>query len=167
MHSIVPIIMLLGAIVFFGGVFVFARFGLQQIKQVKFFGKEFKLWRFTTATVGSGILLILLSIIIHKSIPYTPETSAQQTLPAQSARSDFEQELALSDITDDAMVAYVKNFQQEYRTALEEGDETTVELLRLELQFRLRTELENQGLEGNQLDQEINRIMARLPQNGK
>ena len=167
MHSIVPIIMLLGGIAFFAGVFVFARFGLQQTNQVKFFGKEYKLWRFTTATVGSGILLILLSIIIHKSIPYTPETSAQQTLPAQSARSDFEQELALSDITSNAMVAYVRNFQQEYRTALEEGDETTVELLRLELQFRLRTELENQGFEGNQLEQEVNRIMARLPQKGK
>ena len=67
MHSIVPIIMLLGGIAFFTGVFVLARFGLQQIKQVKFFGKEYKLGRFTAATVGSGILLILLSIIIHKS----------------------------------------------------------------------------------------------------
>ncbi len=65
------------------------------------------------------------------------------------------------------MVSYVKNFQQEYQTALEEGNETTVELLRLELQFRLRTELENQGLEGSQLEQEVNRIMARLPQKGK
>ena len=167
MHSIVPIIMLLGGIAFFTGVFVLAKFGLQQIKQVKFFGKEYKLGRFTVATVGSGILLILLSIIIHKSVPYTPETAAQQNLPAQNARSDFEQELALSDITSDAMVSYVKNFQQEYQTALEEGNETTVELLRLELQFRLRTELENQGLEGSQLEQEVNRIMARLPQKGK
>lgn len=167
MHSIVPIIMSLGAIVFFVGVFIFARFGLQQIKQVKFFGKEYKLWRFTLATVGSGILLIMLSIIFHKSIPYVSEISAQQTLPAQKARSEFEQELVLSDITSDAMVTYVKNFQQEYQTALEEGNKTTVELLRLELQFRLKTELENQGLEGNQLEQEVNRIMARLPQKGK
>jgi len=166
-HSIVPIIMSLGIIVFFGGVFVFAKFGLQQIKQVNFFGKEYKLWRFTIVTVGSGILLILLSIFIHKSVPYTPETSAQQTLPQQNARSDFEQELALSDITSNTMVTYVKNFQREYRVALEEGDKTTVELLRLELQFRLRTELENQGLEGNELEREVNRIMARLPQEGK
>lgn len=167
MHSMVPIIMLLGGIAFFTGIFVFARFGLQQIKQVKFFGKEYKLWRFTTATVGSGILLIMLSIIIHKSIPYTPESSKQQTLPAQNAKSEFEQELTLSDITSKAMVAYVKNFQQEYQTALEEDDETTMGLLRMELQFRLRTELENQGLEGNQLERELNRIMARLPQNSK
>lgn len=164
MHSIVPIIMSLGGIIFFTGLFVFAKFGLQQVKQVNFFGKEYKLWRFTTATVSSGILLIMLSIIVHKSIPYTPESSGQQTLPTQAAKSDFEQELALSDITSKAMVAYVKNFQQEYQTAIEEDDETTMGLLRMELQFRLRTELENQGLEGNQLDQEVNRIMARLPQ---
>lgn len=167
MHSIVPIIMSLGAIVFIAGVFVFAKFGFQQIKQVNVFGREYQLWRFTMATVGAGILLIMLSIIIHKSIPYVPETSGQQNLPAQSARSDFEQELILSDISSDAMVTYVKNFQQEYQTAIDAADETTVELLRLELQFRLRTELENQGLEGDRLEQEINRIMSRLPQKDK
>ncbi len=167
MHSMVPIIMLFGGIAFCTGIFVFARFGLQQIKQINFFGKEYKLWRFTLATVGSGILLIMLSIIIHKSIPYIPESSEPQSLPAQSARSDFEQELALSDITSKAMVDYVKNFQQEYQAALKDEDETTIGLLRMELQFRLRTELEKQGLEGNQLEREVNRIMARLPQNKK
>lgn len=167
MHSIVPIIMSLGAIVFVIGVFVFAKFGMQQIRQVNVFGREYKLWRFTAATVGGGILLIMLSIIIHKSIPYVPETSGQQNLPTQSARSDFEQELILSDINSDAMVTFVRNFQQEYQTALDAGDKTTMELLRLELQFRLRTELENQGLEGSQLEQEINRIMSRLPQKDK
>jgi hypothetical protein len=166
-HSIVPIIMSLGAIVFVIGVFVFAKSGLQQIRQVNVFGREYKLWRFTAATVGTGILLIMLSIIIHKSIPYVPETSGQQNLPTQSARSDFEQELILSDINSDAMVTYVRNFQREYQTALDASDKTTMELLRLELQFRLRTELESQGLEGNQLEQEVNRIMSRLPQKNK
>lgn len=167
MHSIVPIIMSLGAIVFIIGVFVFAKFGLQQINLVNFFGREYKLWRFTAATVGGGVLLIMLSIIIHKSIPYVPENTGQQNLPAQGARSDFEQELILSDIRSDAMVTYVRNFQQEYQNALNEGDKTTVEILRLELQFRLRTELENQGLEGSRLEQEVNRIMSRLPEKNK
>ncbi|MBA2483680.1 MAG: hypothetical protein H0V39_04520 [Nitrosomonas sp.] len=167
MHSMVPILMSLGGIAFVIGIFVFARFGLQQIKQVKFFGKEFKLWRFTTATVGSGILLILLSIFIHKSVPYVPESSTQQPSSAQAANTDFEQELALSDINSKAMVAYIKSFQKEYQTALNEEDKTTINLLRMELQFRLRTELEDRGLEGSQLEQEVKRIMERLPQNNK
>lgn len=167
MHSMVPILMSLGGIAFVIGIFVYARFGLQQIKQVKFFGKTYKLWRFTIATVGSGILLIWLSIFIHKNVPYVPESATQLPLSAQAARTDFEQELALSEINSKAMMAYIKSFQQEYQTALSDDDKTTINLLRMELQFRLRTELENRGLEESQIDQEVKRIMERLPQNSK
>lgn len=160
MHSIVPIIMALGAIAFFTGLFVLGKFGMQQIKEVNILEKKYKLWRFTSATIGSGVLLIMLSVLIHKHVPYAPDTD--QTQIYQTGKSDFELELILSGIKSDAMATYLKQFQREYREALRNGDKTTTELLLMELQFRLRSEFEAQGFVPTQVEKEISRVMGLL-----
>ncbi|MDP1557666.1 MAG: hypothetical protein Q8K59_02215 [Nitrosomonas sp.] len=160
MHSIVPIIMALGAIAFFTGLFVLGRFGMQQAKEVKILGKEYKLWLFTITTIGSGVFLIMLSVLIHQHVPYTPDTD--QTQLHQAGKSDFELELILSGIKSDAMTSYLKQFQQEYQNASRNGDKSTTELLLLELQFRLRSELEEQGYDPVQIEKEVSRVMALL-----
>lgn len=163
MHTIVPIIMAFGFIVFFVGLAIYIRLGYQGVKSLNFRGKEYKLGRFTLALFGLGSLLVMGSILIQKSIPDMAEPDSQ-LIVSSPVKSDFELELMLSDAESDALVAYVQKFQEEYQSAIERNDDSTIGLLRLELAFRLRAEFEEQGYEASRLEQEVQRIMARLPQ---
>lgn len=162
MHPIVPIIMALGAISFFTGLTVLARLGMQRIKEVNVFGKVYTLWRFTFITIGVGIILIMLSVLIHQNVPYTPEIEAPKSQLVQSGTSDYELGLILSGIEGNVIDDYLTQFRMEYHEALNKGDKNTTELLLLELQFRMRTELEKHGLEPAQIDEKINSIMSLL-----
>lgn len=166
MHPIVPAIMALGAILFLVGIIVFARLGLQRISIVKLLGKEYKLWRFVVATVGSGVALIMLSVLIQKHIPYQPESDPQSLQPVLSSNLKYELESILSrmDIDKDTMMVAINRFQVEYQEASQRGDKNTMDLLILEMAYRIRTELKNQNYPENQIEREVERIIGLLKQ---
>lgn len=166
MHPIVPAIMALGAILFLVGIIVFARLGLQRISIVKLLGKEYKLWRFVVATVGSGVALIMLSVLIQKHIPYQPEPDPQSLQPVLSSNLKYELESILSrmDIDKDTMMVAINRFQMEYQEASQRGDKNTMDLLILEMAYRIRTELKNQNYPENQIEREVERIIGLLKQ---
>lgn len=168
MHPIVPIIMALGAISFFIGLFVLAKFGMQRIKEVNVFGRVYTLWRFTLVTIGAGIFLIMVSVLIHQNVPYTPASDTPQTQLSQPGVSDYELGLILLNIERNLIDGYIDQFRVEYHDALNRGDKNTAGLLLLELKYNLRTELEKHGLESAQIEKKIERIMALLqPQQAK
>ncbi len=164
MHPIVPAIMALGAITFLIGIFVLAWFGIQKIKIVKLLGKEYTFWRFTLSTIGSGVLLIMSSILFHQHFPYEPETepNVQQFQSVLSPNLKYELDLILSNNKNGAMASYISQFQQEYQKALQDEDDKTTQILKLELAYKLRTELEGQGYTPDQAEQNITRIMKLL-----
>lgn len=162
MHSIVPIIMAVGAISFFIGLFFLARLGMQRLKEIDLFGKTYSLSRFTTATIGSGIVLIMLSVLIHQNVPYTPASDVTQAQFTQSGVSEYELELILETIDRNLIDNYLKQFQKDYYTALANDDKSTAGLLLLELKYNLRTELEKQGTEPSQIEEKINRVVTLL-----
>lgn len=162
MHSIVPIIMAVGAISFFIGLFFLARLGMQRIKEIDFFGKTYSLRRFTTITIGSGVVLIMLSVLIHQNVPYTPASDVTQAQFTQSGVSEYELGLILENIDRNLIDNYVKQFQKEYYTALSNDDKSTAGLLLLELKYNLRTELEKHGTEPSQIEEKINRVVTLL-----
>lgn len=166
MHPIVPIIMALGAILFLVGIIVFARLGLQRISIVKLLGKEYKLWRFVVATVGLGVALIMLSVLIQKHIPYQSEPDSQSLQPVLSSNLKYELESILSrmDIDKDTMMVAINRFQVEYQEASQRGDKNTMDLLILEMAYRIRTELKNQNYPENQIEREVERIIGLLKQ---
>jgi len=165
-HPIVPIIMALGAILFLVGIIVFARLGLQRISIVKLLGKEYKLWRFVVATVGLGVALIMLSVLIQKHIPYQSEPDSQSLQPVLSSNLKYELESILSrmDIDKDTMMVAINRFQVEYQEASQRGDKNTMDLLILEMAYRIRTELKNQNYPENQIEREVERIIGLLKQ---
>ena len=163
MHPIVPIIMALGAIPFLVGTFYLAKLGLKQIKVIKIRGKEYTLTRFVLTTTLSGIALIMLSVYIQILFPPEPELEIAPTQAAVSSNLKYELETLFSDVEDEgALMAAISRFQLEYQDALNEGDRNTVELLILEMAFRLRTELNNQDFPAHQIENEVNRIMQML-----
>ena len=162
MHSIVPIIMAVGVILFFIGLFFLARLGMQRIKEVNMFGKTFSLWRFTTTAIGSGIGLIMISVLIHQNVPYSPASDVTQAQFAKPDVSEYELGLILENIDRNLIDNYVKQFQKEYYTALANNDKSTSGLLLLELKYNLRTELEKHGTEPSQIEEKINRVVILL-----
>lgn len=162
MHSIVPIIMAVGAISFFIGLFFLARLGMQRIKEINLFGKTYSLWRFTTITIGSGAGLIMLSVLIHQNVPYTPASDVTQAQFTQAGVSEYELGLILENIDRNLIDNYVKQFQKEYYTALANDDKSTAGLLLLELKYNLRTELEKHGTAPSQIEEKINRVVTLL-----
>ncbi len=163
MQPIVPIIMAVGAILFFVGIFILARLGFKQIKIVKFRGKEYPRGRFVLTTVLSGIALIMISVFVQKIFPPEPE---QELAPIQSSISSnlkYELETLFSDVEDEgALMTAINRFQTEYQAAAEENSRNTMDLLILEMAFRLRTELNEQGYPAHQTEQEVARIMRIL-----
>ena len=166
MHPIVPIIMALGAILFFVGIIVFAWHGMQRINSVRLLGKEYKLWHFVLATVGPGVALIMLSVLIQKYIPYQPEQDSKSSQPMISSNLKYELESILSsmDINNNTMMTAINRFQVEYQEALHRGDKNTMDLLILEMAYRIRTELKNQNYPENQIEREVERILGFLKQ---
>lgn len=169
MHPIVPIIMALGAILFLVGIIVYARLGMQRVNIVKLRGKKYKLWHFVIATVGSGIALIMLSVLIPKYLPYQPESSPQSLQPIISGNLKYELDSILSslDIKDDAMINNIDRFQAEYQEASERGDKNTMDLLVLEITYRIRTELQTRKYPEHLIEGEVDKIVGIMKQTAK
>jgi len=156
--------MAFGAILFLVGMIVFARLGFQRINIVKLLGKEYKLWHFVVVTVGSGVALIMLSVLIQKHVPYQPEPDSKSLQPMISSNLKYELESILSsvDIDNNAMMTAINRFQSEYQEASQRGDKNTMDLLILEMAYRIRTELKNRNYPENQIEREVERIIGFL-----
>lgn len=168
MHPLVPIIMALGVISFLVGIIVFTRFGAKKINVVRFLNKEYALWRFVVTTLGAGIALIMISVLIPKYVHYQPE-QLQSTQPILSSNLKYELDTILNslDLTSDAMVAAMNRFQVEFQAASEKGEKNTMDLLTLELSYRIRTELQNQNYPAHQIEREIEKILNIVKQSNK
>jgi hypothetical protein len=157
--------MALGAILFLVGIIVQARLGLQRINIIKWRGKEYKLWHFVAVTVGTGVALIMVSVLIPKYVSYQPE-STQLTQPLISSNLKYELNSILSgmNFNNDAMQNAINRFQVEYQEASQRNDKNTMDLLILEIAHRVRTELQNRNYPENQIEREIERITGILKQ---
>ena len=166
MHPIVPTIMAFGAILFVVGIIVFTLLGMKRINLVRFLGKEIKLWHFVVVTVGGGLVLIMLSVLIQKYIPYQPETNLKSSQPTISGNLKYELEAALSTMNIDKndMMPAINRFQLEYQEALQREDKNTMDLLILEMAYRIRTELMNRNYPENQIEREVEKIVNSLKQ---
>ncbi len=166
MHPIVPVIMAVGAILFFVGIAVQARLGVQRINIVKLGGKEYKLWQFVVVTVGSGVALIVISVLIPKYITYQPESGSQASQPALSSNLKYELDSILSglNLNNDSIMSAISRFQVEYQEATQRDDKNTMDLLVLEIAYRIKNELQNRNYPENQIERETERITGILKQ---
>ena len=166
MHPIVPTIMALGAILFLVGITVYTRLGVLRINVVNFRGKEYRLWQFVVITVVAGVALIMSSVLIHKHVPYQPDIDPNSMQPLMSSNLKYELESILSSmkIDKDAMMVVINRFQVEYQEAAQRGDINTMDLLIMEIAFRVRTELQNQKYPEHQIEREVERIVSVLKQ---
>ena len=169
MHPIVPVIMALGAILFFVGIAVQAWFGVRRINIVKLRGKDYKLWRIVVATVGLGVALIMISVLMPKYMPYQPEGASKSTQPVISSNLKYELDsiLSSSNLNNDAMMNAINRFQVEYQEASQRGDKNTMDLLVVEIAYRIRTEVQNPSYLESQIDREVERITVILKQPAK
>ena len=107
----------------------------------------------------------MLSVYIQILFPPEPEPEMAPTQAAISSNLKYELEALFSNVDDEsALMIAVNRFQSEYQDALQEGNRNTIELLILEMAFRLRTELQNQNYPAHQVEQEVARIMRILRQ---
>jgi hypothetical protein len=155
-----------GAILFLLGIGVYTRLGIQRINIVKLRGKEYKLWHFMFATVGSGIALIMLSVLMHKHVPYQPETNSQTSQALISGNLKYELESTLSNmrIDKETMMSAINRFQVEYQEASQRNDKNTMDLLIMEMAYRVRTELAKHNYSESQIEREVERITSLLKQ---
>ena len=173
MHPIVPVIMSLGAIVFLIGIAIQAWFGIKRINTIKLHGKEYKLWQFVAVTVGLGTTLFMISVLIPKYIPYQPEQAPQVAQPVIPGNLKYELESTLSslNLNNEIMMAAISRFQTEYQMALQKGDKNMMDLLALEIAYRIRMELEKQEIPASRIERDVERILTILKQpvkqNGK
>ena len=58
----------------------------------------------------------------------------------------------------------INRFQTEYQAASQKGDKNTMDLLALEIAYRIRTELEKREIPANRIEREVERILAILKQ---
>ncbi|MDE2387733.1 MAG: hypothetical protein KGN35_01405 [Betaproteobacteria bacterium] len=165
MHPIVPVIMSLGAILFLIGIGIQAWFGVKRINTIKLRGKEYKLWQFVAVTVGLGATLFMISVLIPKYIPYQPE-QAPQTAAVLPGNLKYELESTLSslNLNNETMMAAISRFQTEYQAASQKGNKNTMDLLALEIAYRIRTELEKREIPASRIEKEIERILTILKQ---
>ena len=166
MHPIVPIIMALGAILFLVGITVQARLGVQRIHTIKLRGKEYKVWFFVATTAIAGVALIMISVLIPKYMPYQPESASNSVQPVLSSNLKYELNSVLSsmNLNDDAMMNTISRFQVEYQEASQRNEKNTMDLLILEMAYRIRTELQNRNHPENQIEREVERIIGILKQ---
>lgn len=165
MHPIVPIIMAVGAMLFFVGIAVQAKLGVQRINIVKLRGKEYKLWKFVAATVGSGVALIMISVLIPKYISYEPEPDPLAHQPMSSnVKYELESTLSRLNLNNETMMTAISRFQVEYQEAAQRGDNNTMDLLILEFAYRIRSELQNRNYPENQIERETEKMISVLKQ---
>ncbi len=169
MHPIVPIVMALGAILFLVGIAVQIRLGSQRINIIKLRGKEYKVWFFVVITVVTGVALIMLSVLIPKYMPYQPDSASQSSQPVLSSNLKYELDSALSsmDLNNDTMMNAISRFQVEYQEASQRGEKNTMDLLILEMAYRIRTELQKKDYPENKIEREVERIIGILKQPAK
>nr|MBP7954346.1 hypothetical protein [Nitrosomonas sp.] len=91
-----------------------------------------------------------------KSIPLT-ETSG-------SLKYDLQSTLAGLKIDTPEITNAVKRFQSEYLAASQDKNEKTMELLSLEMSYRLRTALAGQEYPEKQIERDVGQIMNLLKQ---
>ncbi|QOJ19631.1 MAG: hypothetical protein HRU77_02295 [Gammaproteobacteria bacterium] len=168
MHPIVPVIMSLGAILFLIGIGIQAWFGVKRINTIKLRGKEYKLWQFVAVTAGLGTTLFMISVLIPKYIPYQPEQAPQtvSVLP-ENLKYELESTLSSLNLNNDAMKAAINRFQIEYQMASQKGDKNTMDLLALEMAYRVRMELEKREIPESRIEREVERVLAILKQPAK
>lgn len=169
MHPLVPIIMALGVILFLIGIIVQAWFGVKRISIIKLRGKEYKIWQFIATTVGSGVALFMLSVLIPRYMPYEPEKGPQLAQPALSGNLKYELDsvLASLNIKNDTILNAIDRFQVEYQAASQKGDKNTMDLLALEIAYRIRTELQTRGHAEGRIERDIEGILGILKQPAK
>lgn len=166
MHLIVPITMAFGVILFSVGIIAQAWLGFQRIDRIKLRGKEYRRGRFVFATVGSGIALIMLSVMLPKYITYEPVQDQKSMQPALSSNLKFELESILFslNLNEDAILKALNRFQTEYQEASQRNDKSTMDLLVLEMAYRIRTELQNRDYPEQQIEREVEKITNALKQ---
>ncbi|WP_295628147.1 hypothetical protein [uncultured Nitrosomonas sp.] len=169
MHSIVPITMALGVILFSVGVIAQTWLGFQRIDRIKFLGKEYQRWRFVLASVGSGVALIMLSVMLPKYITYEPVQEQKSMQPALSGSLKFELESILFslNLNEDTILKAINRFQTEYQEASQRNDKSTMDLLVLEIAYRIRIELQKRDYPAQQIEREIEKITNVLKQSIK
>ncbi len=169
MHPMVPIIMALGAILFLVGIIIQAWFGIKRINTIRLRNKEYKVWQFVLAMIGSGVGLIMISVILPKHIVYQPEPASLSLQPLLSSNLKYELDslLASTNLNNDAMISAIDRFQIEYQEASQRNDKNTMDLLILEFTYRVRSELQNRDYSESQIEREIERITNILRQSTK
>jgi len=168
-HPIVPITMALGVILFFVGIVAQTWLGFRRINRIKLRGKEYQRWHFVFVTVGSGVALIMLSVMLPKYIPYEPTQDQKSMQPALSGNLKFELESILFslNLNEDAILKAITRFQTEYQEASQRNDKSTMDLLILEIAYRIRTELQNRDYPEQQIEREVEKITNVLRQSTK
>jgi len=163
-HPIIPILMSLGAILFLAGIIVFALLGMQRVNVIRIFGKNHQLWQFVTMTVGSGIALIVLSAMLQKHIFYEPTVASKllKTEIPSSIKYELQSSLSSLKIDTPELTTAIRRYQAEYLDALQDSDERTMELLSLELSYRLKTAMAAQRYPEKQIEHEVKQIMNLL-----
>ncbi|PSJ16688.1 hypothetical protein [Nitrosomonas supralitoralis] len=169
MHPIVPIIMTLGIILFFAGIIAQVWLGFRRINRIKLRGKEYQRWRIVFTAVGSGIALIMLSAMLPKYITYEPAQDQKSMQPAISGSLKYELESILFslNLNDEAIMNALSRFQREYQEASLRNDKNTMDLLILEIAYRIRTELQKRDHPAQQIEHEVENIMNILKQPAK
>jgi hypothetical protein len=158
--------MALGAILFLVGIAVQARLGFQRINMIKLRGKEYKLWYLVLTTVAAGVALIMISVLIPKYMPYQPESASNSAQPVLSSNLKYELDSILSsmDLDNEIIMSAIGRFQVEYQEASQRGEKNTMDLLILEIAYRIRIELQNRNHTENQIEREVERIIGILKQ---
>ncbi|GKS70424.1 hypothetical protein W03_24280 [Nitrosomonas sp. PY1] len=165
MQLITTILISLGAILFLSGVAVYALLGMQRINTIKIFGKSHQLWRFVIVTVGSGIALIVLSALLNKHVLYeSADKSILLTETSDSLKYELKSILAGLKIDTPEITNAIKRFQSEYLAAFQDDNEKTMELLSLEMSYRIRTALAGLEYPEKQIEREVEQIMNLLKQ---
>jgi hypothetical protein len=161
--------MALGVILFFVGIVAQTWLGFRRINRIKLRGKEYQRWHFVFVTVGSGVALIMLSVMLPKYIPYEPTQDQKSMQPALSGNLKFELESILFslNLNEDAILKAITRFQTEYQEASQRNDKSTMDLLILEIAYRIRTELQNRDYPEQQIEREVEKITNVLRQSTK
>ncbi len=165
MNPIVPVMMAVGAIIFFTGLSALIRLNFKKTTTINFFGKVYGPWRFIVITIFSGVALIMVSTHLNKLFP--PEVEATQEAHSIVLSSNLRYELSSifpADGNNEKMINAISRFQKEYQGALSKGEKNTMELLILEMSFLIRTELQKQNYPSHQIGSEVERIMRFLKQ---
>lgn len=169
MQLIIPILMSLGAILFLSGVTVYALLGMQRINTIKVFGKNHQLWQFVAISIGSGVVLIIFSVLLHKHVFYesVDQSVLLKTETSNNLKYELQSTLAGLKIDTPEITNAIKRFQSEYLVAFQDKNEKTMGLLSLEMSYRLKTALAGQKYPEKQIESEVEQIMNLLKQQPK